>query len=153
MPEKDINKQYVIFSLGKQNYGIDVMDSREIITTGDLTFIPEAPSFVDGVINLRDQIIPIINLNEKFRLNLDIDNNKVIIISVDDELMGLKVQEVIEITNLNQKDLNDTPEITKNIDSNYIKGIAKLKDDLIIIINTNSLMKDKEIEEIKNINI
>lgn len=153
IPEKDLNSQHVIFSLGEQKYSIDVMDSREIITTKDLTFIPEAPFFVEGVINLREQIIPIINLDKKLNLNINIDNNKVIIISVNNELVGLMVEEVIGINGLDQEDINDAPEITKEIDANYISGIAKLNDELIIIIKSSSILKNKELKKIKNINI
>jgi len=151
MPEKDLNRQHVIFALGRQKYGIDVMDSREIITTEELTFIPEAPSYVEGVINLREQIIPIINLDKKFNLNINIDNNKIIIISVDNELVGLMVEEVIGINGLNQKDINDAPEITKKIDANYIRGIANLNDELIIIIESINVLKYKELKEIKSL--
>lgn len=155
MAEKDITRQHVIFSLGEQKYGIDVLDSREIITPDNLTSIPEAPSFIEGVIDLRDQILPIINLSKKLSLNIDLDleNSKVIIISVENELLGLMVKEVIEISDLNQKEISETPEITKKIDSNYIEGIANLNDELIIIIKTNNLLQNKELKEIKSIGV
>ena len=155
MPEKDIIRQHVIFSLGKQKYGIDVMDSREIISPDNLTSIPEAPSFIEGVIDLRNQIIPIINLSKKLSLNLELnlDNSKVIIISVENELLGLMVKEVVEISDLNQKEISETPEITKKIDSNYIEGVANLNDELIIIIKTNNLLQNNELKKIKRIDV
>jgi len=153
MPKKGINNQYVIFSLGKQKYGIDVMDSREIISIDNLTFIPDSPSFIEGVIDLRDQIIPIINLSKKLNLNRDLDESKIIIISVENKLLGLMVKEVIEISDLNQKEISETPDITKKIDSNYIEGIANLNDELIIIIETNNILQNNELEEIKSIEI
>lgn len=153
MPEKDMTKQHVIFSLGEQKYGLDVMDSREIITPDNLTSIPEAPSFVEGVIDLRDQIIPIINLSKKLNLNIDLDNSKVIIISVENELIGLMVEEVVGIHNLNQQDISEAPDITKRIDSNYIDGIANLNNELIIIINTSNILQIDELKEIKSIDV
>lgn len=148
------SNQYVIFSIGKQKFGIDVMDSREIIKTKNLTTLPEAPSFVEGVINLREQIIPIINLSKKFNLNKNIkDNNKVIIIAVEDELIGLMVKDVEEINSLNTEDINQAPEITRDIDQNYIKGIATLREELIIILDTNKILKNSEVEEIEGLDI
>ena len=146
MPEKDINKQYVIFSLGKQNYGIDVMDSREIITTGDLTFIPEAPSFVDGVINLRDQIIPIVDLGKKMNLKSETDKNKVIIISMQNVLIGLLVEDILEIKKIDKINKANALKASQKVNIVFIEGILSFNEKLIIVINMKKLFDDFNLE-------
>jgi len=148
--------QYVVFSLKDQKFGINVLESREIITIEEgLTNIPDSPSFVKGVINLRKEIIPIIDTEKKFGLNSDVDfaDKKVIIVSIQENLVGLLVDEVIEILRVEKELISDAPEIVKNIKQKYISGIAKLEDRLLVLLDTKKLFSNKEIEKINNMDI
>lgn len=156
--EPNINQghnQYVVFALGSQEFGIDVLDSREIITAKDLTVIPDAPDFVRGVINLREEIIPVIDLTKRFNLRGESENNKtkVIIISVNNTLIGLGVNDVEEIIRINDSNISEAPEITKGVNRDYVQGIARLSDRLLIIIDIKSIFSKDEIEEIQDMDL
>lgn len=156
--EDNINQesnQFVIFSLGKQEFGIDVLDSREIITFKDLTVIPDSPDFVKGVINLREEIIPIIDLIKRFSLiNETKDNDsKVIIVSVNNTLIGLDVNEVEEIIRIEGSNISKAPEITKGVKKDYVQGIARLDDRLLILIDIESIFSKDEIEKLQDMDL
>jgi purine-binding chemotaxis protein CheW len=149
------NNQYVIFTLGSQEFGIDVLDSREIITAKDLTVIPDSPDFVRGVINLREEIIPVIDLTKRFNLRKQADNNKtkVIIVSVNNTLIGLGVNDVEEIIRINDSNISEAPEITQGVNKDYIQGIARLKDRLLILIDIKSIFSKDEMEELQDMDV
>ena len=145
--------QFIIFTLQDKEFGINVLDSREIITAGDLTTIPESPNFVKGVINLRDQIIPIIDLNKRFKLQGEMDHqqDKVIIISVNNTLIGLGVKEVKEILRIDPDNISEAPEITKGVDKNYIQGIARMDARLLILIDIEKIFSESEIDKLQDL--
>ena len=149
--KKGSDLQFIIFNLADQEYGINILDSREIVTFDQLTVIPDSPEFVSGVINLRDNIIPIIDLTKKFNLKeSSVQMEKIIIILVNNNLIGLAVKDVKEILRINSDDISDPPEITKNIDKNYVEGIARLDERLLILLDVESIFSKKEIKQIED---
>lgn len=156
----DINKnkeegiqQAIVFSLGEQNFGVDVLDSREIIALKELTKIPEAPDFVEGVIDLRGEIVPIVDLFKRLKLAGDFkDNgNKVIIVSAGGTLLGIRVDEVKEIIRINDQDISETPDIIQNLNSSYIEGVARFNEKLLVILNLNRVFSPEEINNLKEL--
>ena len=147
------SNQFIVFILNEQKFGINVLKSREIIKVNDLTYIPESPDFIKGVITLRKEIIPIIDLHKRFKLQDEIktEDDKVIIISVNNTLIGLGVKQVEEIQRIESKKISQAPEITQGINQDYIQGIARLNDKLIILIDIDSIFSTKEIRQIKNL--
>jgi purine-binding chemotaxis protein CheW len=145
--------QYIVFSLDKQEYGINVMNCQEIFTTEELTTIPESPNFVEGVINLREEIIPIIDLGVKLNLdtNLESEKARVIIVSIEGTKAGLLVKDVKEIKKIETENISDAPKITKSIKQKYIKGIAQTEERLLVLIEPNNLFSQSEIEKIGSI--
>ena len=144
-------KQFIVFVLDDQDYGINVLDSREIITAENLTILPDSPDFIKGIINLREEIIPIIDLTRRFNLEntLNEEESKVIIISVNNTLIGLAVEEVKEILRVDTENISDPPEMTQNIKKNYIKGIARLEERLLILLDIDEIFSREEIEKIE----
>ena len=144
--------QYIIFTLNNQEFGINVLEGREIITARNLTAIPESPDFVKGIINLRNKIIPIIDLNLRFNLQSEIkrEEDKVIIISLSNTLIGLRVKEVEEIIRIQKNKISEAPDITKGVKKDYIQGIARMEDRLLILINIESIFKQEEIKKLQN---
>jgi len=146
------NEQFIIFVLNDQKFGINVLKSREIITVDNLTFIPETPDFVKGIINLREEIIPIINLNKKFNLKKHKNSeDKVIIISVNDTLIGFAVNEIDEIKKIHSKNISEAPYITRQIKKDYIQGVAKLEGELIILIDIENVFSQSEINKLHDL--
>ena len=146
------SNQFIVFTLNEQKFGIDVLKSREIITASNLTSLPESCDFIRGVINLREEIIPIIDLHKRFKLQnkLNSEDDKVIIISVNNTLIGLGVKDVEEIQSIEPDKISKAPEVTHNINQNYIQGIARLDNELIILIDIDRIFSKKEIDEIKD---
>ncbi len=148
-------KQYIKFKIGKQSFGIDVLQSREIVRTEEITEIPDSPDFVKGVIDLRNEIVPIVSLEERFNMSFsgknESDEEKIIIISIDGTLLGLEVNEVEEIVKITAAEIQQAPEITKKYKKDYIKGVAKLDDGLLVILAVQKIFSREEINKIKKI--
>lgn len=147
MPEK----QYVIFTLDSQEYGIDIMNVREITEFRDNTKLPSAPDFVDGVINLRGNVIPVINLKKRFNLqNTDIDeNSRIIIVAIMEKLVGFIVDDASQVITLKKEDIKDLPHIIEDAIRKYIVGIGKLNERIIIFLDLISVLSKEEKEELK----
>ncbi len=148
-------KQYIVFFVNEKQFGVDVGQAREIINKQELTYIPNAPDFIQGVINLRGEIIPIIEL--KNRLNLSTGDHsreeKIIIVELDGTLLGMQVDDVKEMIRLNVEDIADPPEIVKGVNRNYLSGVGKLGDKLLILLNLDRVLSSKEIEELDELEV
>src|SRR6056297_2517678 len=152
---KSKSKQYIKFETGNQAFGINVLNSREIVMESEITSIPESPDYVKGVINLREEIVPIVNLDKLFNIKLSdesVEEKKIIIIKVDGTLIGLQVDGVDEIIEIENSRIKDAPSITKKYGKDYIQGVAKHNERLFIILDVNNIFSSDEIEEIKEIN-
>ncbi|MFW6389928.1 MAG: chemotaxis protein CheW [Halanaerobiales bacterium] len=147
------SNQFIVFILNQQKFGINILQSREVIIASDLTSIPRSPDFIGGVINLREEIIPIIDLAKRFNLQKELksEDDEVIIISVNNTLIGLKVKEVEDIKKIEPDKINKAPEVTQGINQDYIQGIARLDNELIILININSIFSSEEINQMQDL--
>lgn len=130
----DLSGKYLTFSLHRESYGIDVLKVREIIRMTNITAVPQMPAYVRGVINLRGKIIPVMDLRKRFEFPIQDDNNQTCIVVVQVRLpdgkataMGLVVDGVEEVLNLNDADIEETPNFGGQICTDYILGIAKVK--------------------------
>ncbi|MFW5782287.1 MAG: chemotaxis protein CheW [Candidatus Muiribacteriaceae bacterium] len=141
--------QLVGFKLGNEEYVVDIMKVKEIIKISEITKIPEAPMFVEGVINLRGNIIPVINL--KIRLGLsytdevDEEEKKIIVIERDGKWIGMIVDMVTEVIRLDSTKIDPTPELVTSVDKKHIKGIGKFSDErLLIILDIEKIIDETE---------
>ncbi len=144
-------KQFIIFSIDNQDYGVDVLNSKEILTITDLTIIPDAPHYIKGVIDLRGEIVPIVDIAKRFNIETNEKNeaHKVIIITVDNILMGLEVSDVKGIVSINGEDIADVPDITKNKD--YIKGVAKQQGKILVLLDISKVFHSDEISDMERV--
>lgn len=141
--------QLVGFKLSNEEYVVDIMKVKEIIKSSEITKIPEAKSFVEGVINLRGNIIPVINLKVRLGLMYQEDENieqKIIVIEQDGKWIGMIVDMVTEVIRLDSTKIDPTPELVTSIDKKNIRGIGKFSEDRLLII----LDIEKIIEETEN---
>jgi len=138
MSEKN---QYVIFKLGKENYAIDISVVKTIEKLINFTRVPNSEEYITGVINLRGEVIPIINLRKKFGLNNEFENeNSRIIITSDNNIsVGLLVDSSSEVIYLNNDDIDNPPDLN-NDDNEYIKGIGKKDEELYLIIELEKIL-------------
>ena len=126
--------KYLTFVLGQESYGVEVLKIREIIRMADITAIPQMPSYVKGVINLRGKIIPVVDLRVKFGLMKaeTTDSTCIVVVQVHaaggtETLMGLVVDAVEEVLNISLADIEETPDFGTQIETEYILGMAKIK--------------------------
>lgn len=130
-------EQYVIFRLNSEHYGVDILSVQEIIRPPKITKLPNLPPHVLGVINLRGNLIPIVDLKARFRLenSLSDDEQRILVLRIDGKLMGIQVDEVLEVLRLKTAQVEHVAEICTTVDREFIAGIAKLEDRLVILLS------------------
>ncbi len=153
--EKKINKadkrsarQYLTFEIGRENYGLELTKAKEIIKPPKITNVPNSEKYILGVINLRGQVIPVIDMNNKLGLNdmekSNMENKRIIVINIQNMLIGLYVDNVKEVIKLTDDEIEDVSESKKGIRQEYITGVSIIGESLIIIINLDNLLFDRE---------
>jgi purine-binding chemotaxis protein CheW len=144
--------QLVSFRLRNEEFGVDIGLVREITKVGDITHIPEAPSFIQGVINLRGQIIAVIDLARQFALAPQqkvSDRARIVVTEVNGQTVGMLVDEVPGVLNLPGENIEPTPEVIQaKIRKDYIKGVGKINKRLIVILDLDKVLNPQEVEEI-----
>ena len=147
--ENSIN--LVTFKLGNNEYAIDIMQAKEIIKMEKITLIPNAPDYVEGVINLRGNIIPIVDLKKRFNLeeNDGEKNTGIIIVKIDDVDMGIIIDAISKVVSIATSNIQPPPPMLSGIGQKYIKGVAKLEDKLLVVLDLEKLIvgDDDDTEE------
>jgi purine-binding chemotaxis protein CheW len=140
--EDGANRELLVFALGKEEYGIDILKVQEIRGYDAVTGIANSPSFIKGVINLRGNIVPIVDLRIKFGLgNVVYDQfTVVIIINVSQRTMGIVVDGVSDVMTLATDQLRAAPEFGSALDTAYILGLGTVEDRMIILVDIEKLM-------------
>ena len=157
--EGDINmaeNQYVVFKLNNEEFGIDIMNVKEIIPYQESTQIPNSPDFIEGVINYRGNVIPIINLNKRFKLNVNeiTGDTRIIVISLGEKEVGFIVDEASQTIRLEKEQIDPTPDIISDVDRRYIIGVGKVDESrLLILLDLEKILSNKEIEVIETLEI
>jgi purine-binding chemotaxis protein CheW len=146
--------QLVIFQLGVEEFGVEIMQVQEIIRMPDITRIPQSPEYVEGVINLRGKIIVVINLDTRFGLELkELDeNSRIIIVEVGGSVVGMIVDSVSEVLRIPAANVEPAPEIIKaKIHADYLKGVGKLDDRLLILLDLEKVLTEEEMTHVSSI--
>lgn len=149
--------RFLSFVLNKEEYGIEILKIKEIMGMTDITVIPQTPSFIKGVINLRGQIIPIIDLRVKFDMPAEqyTDRTCIIVVELDYQneitLMGLVVDSIQEVVNIAEEKITKVPYINAKIKSDYIKGIAETGDTIKIILDITRVLTEEEFVALKKL--
>lgn len=136
----------VIFKLGNEEYGLDIMLVNAIEKYVDLVRIPNAPSYIQGIISLRGEIIPVFSLRKKFGLpEKEVDSNtKLIVMKSHDILMAYEVDEVKEILEISLSDISETPTIVKGPDTAYMKAVANINGRMLVLLDHNGIVSENE---------
>ena len=146
--------QLVIFQLAGEEFGVDIMQVQEIIRMPEITRIPQSPEYVEGVINLRGKIIVVVNLDTRFDLRskeLD-DDSRIIIVEVGESIVGMIVDSVSEVLRLSSSNVESAPEIiSTKIKADYLKGVGKLDNRLLILLDLEKVLNDEGIAQIASI--
>jgi purine-binding chemotaxis protein CheW len=133
--------QLVSFNLGLEEFGIDILKVQEINRMVEITKVPQAPSYVEGVINLRGKVIPVIDLRRKFSLEAgEYDKNtRIVVADVSGHVIGMVVDAVSEVLRIPRSTIEPPPEIVTGVDSEYISGVVKLDEKLLIFLDISKI--------------
>lgn len=134
---ESIAGKYLLFTLGKESYGVGVLKVKEIIKLLPITPVIEMLPYMKGVVNLRGKVIPVIDLREKFNITHsdNTDRTCIIVIMLQSSLMGVIVDGVEEVANIKLKDLEASPDFGQRLSVDYILGIAKLKNGIKTLLD------------------
>jgi purine-binding chemotaxis protein CheW len=139
------NIQLICFKLGPEEYGFDIMQIKEIIRYQKITPIPKAASFIEGVINLRGVVVPVIDLRKRFELPVDINIKcRVIIAQVETKIVGLIIDDVTDIVTLPKTSILPSPKTVKGVEVEYLDGMADMERGLLLVLNLNRLLTAEE---------
>jgi len=141
--------QFLTFQLGEELYGVDILRVQEIKGYTTVTKIPNTPSYIKGVLNLRGTIVPIVELRTTFGMET-IDYTMftvIVVVVVRDRIMGLVVDSVSDVLNISQKDIQASPEFGSRVDVSFLNGIGKSGDKLVALLNIDRLLTDSELQE------
>jgi purine-binding chemotaxis protein CheW len=142
--------QLVSFNIGSEEFGVDILKVQEINRMAEITKVPQAPHYVEGVINLRGKVIPIVDLRKRFGLEIkEYDKNtRIVVVDIEGNVMGMVVDSVSEVLRLPTNTIEPPPEIVTGINSEYIKGVAKLEDRLLIFLDLSKVI---DVSEMSNV--
>lgn len=139
--------QLVSFNIGSEEFGVDILKVQEINRMVEITRVPQTPDYVEGVINLRGKVIPIVDLRKRFDLELreQDKNTRIVVVDIGGKIMGMIVDAVSEVLRLEANTIEPPPEIVTGINSEYIRGVAKLEDRLLIFLDLSKVINIDEI--------
>ncbi|MEE8473054.1 MAG: chemotaxis protein CheW [Dehalococcoidia bacterium] len=144
-------KQLVVFDLNTEAYGVDIGAVREIIRLQDITKVPGTPDFVEGVINLRGKVTPVVDLRKKLNITVAEQNaeNRIVVMDIAGQDIGMVVDAVTEVLRISADAVvPPSTVITSTTDHDYLMGIAKLDEKLIILLDLDKVLSIREKQEI-----
>lgn len=152
--EEDTQKgKFLTFSLGKEDYGIDIKYVTEIIGIQAITEVPEMPEYIKGIINLRGKIIPVMDVRLRFKKEPREYNDRtcIVVIDIREISVGLVIDGVSEVLNIPEQDIVPPPQLSKDYHQRYIKGIGKVGGGVKLLLDCDRLLSDDEVEAINGI--
>lgn len=150
MDDETIDDMYLTFHLGAEVYGVGIGYVTEIVGIQNITEVPDMPSFVKGVVNLRGQVIPVVDMRLKFGMeNKEYDERTcIVVVNINDIQLGLVVDTVSEVMTIEKDLISAPPKIAKARSSQYIKGLGKIGDDVKILLDGEKLLYDEELNQL-----
>jgi purine-binding chemotaxis protein CheW len=139
-------REFLVFSLGSEEYAIDILKAQEIRGYENVTRIASAPPFIKGVTNLRGVIVPIIDLRIKFKLDrVEYDNQTVVIVvNVSGRVVGVVVDGVSDVLSLTPEQIKPAPEFGLSLSSDYLSGLASLEDRMLVLVDIDKMLTSEE---------
>ncbi|WP_240222323.1 chemotaxis protein CheW [Rheinheimera hassiensis] len=146
----DIVLQWVTFKLQEETYGINVMQVQEVLRYTEIAPVPGSPDYVLGIINLRGNVVTVIDTRTRFGLEPDeiTDNSRIVIIEAEKQVIGILVDSVAEVVYLKQSEVDTAPNVGTEESARFIQGVSNREGELLILVDLNKLLSDEEWEEI-----
>ena len=144
----DEGRELLTFTLGREEYGIDILKVQEIRGYGAVTTIANAPEFIKGVINLRGIIVPIVDMRIKFKLGSVTYNETtvMIVLNIANRVVGMVVDGVSDVITLKQEEIKPAPEFGASLDTQYLLGLGTVGERMIILVDIERLMSSRDME-------
>jgi len=138
--------QLVTFRIGEEEFGVDILAVQEIIRLMAITKVPRAPHFVEGVINLRGKVIPIVDMRRRFGLEAIAHDKhtRIIVIQLEAIVVGFMVDSVSEVLRIPHSTIDQPPAVVSGLESDYIQGVGKLDERLLVLLDLNKLLSSEE---------
>lgn len=150
--------QLVTFQLGEELYGVDIMDVKEIVRVQSIRAIPNAPSYVEGIFNLRSEIVPIINLHRRFHLKKLVSEDEdedllasFVIIDIDGMKLGIIIDRISRVITVEKSEVQPPPQMISGIGAEYIQGVVRHEKGYLIILDVRSLFNPRELQKISEL--
>jgi purine-binding chemotaxis protein CheW len=149
----DREGKYLTFALGPEEYGLEILKVREIIGYMDITAVPQTPHEVKGVINLRGQVIPVVDLRAKFGMETTgvTDETCIIVVEINQRARnfstGIVVDHVQEVLDINGQDIEEAPQFGSSVDTTFILGMGKIGDSVKILLDIDRVLGNSDLAE------
>jgi len=142
--------QWVTFRLGEETYGINVMQVQEVLRHTEIAPVPGAPAYVLGIINLRGNVVTVIDTRSRFGLESAevTDNSRIVIIESEQQVVGILVDSVAEVVYLRSSEIDSAPNVGTEESAKFIQGVSNREGELLILVDLNKLLTDEEWDEI-----
>ena len=155
----DSQFQLVTFQLGNELYGVDIMDVKEIVKIQNVRPIPNAPYYVEGIFNLRSEIIPVISLHKRFRIDPLINHEDedeseggFIILNIDGIKIGIIIDRIARVVPVNSEEIQQPPQMLSGIGTEYIHGVIRQDNNYLIVLDIRRLFNPKELQKLIGVN-
>lgn len=148
--EDTLANMYLTFHLGREDYGIEIRYVTEIVGMQKITEVPDMPGFVKGVVNLRGQVIPVVDVRIRFSMEeRDYDERTcIVVVKIGESQIGLVVDTVNEVRMISDENISPPPKVAGNDSAHYIQGMGKVGEDVVILLDGKCLIGESELETI-----
>jgi purine-binding chemotaxis protein CheW len=145
--------QMISFTVGEQEYGVDIQSVKEVIRQGEITALPRAPSFLKGIINLRGDVIPIVDLRERFALQAGTysEASRVIVVEVGEKSVGMVVDRVSHVLRVSEDRIEAAPAWLGGTNSDFVRGVARVDERLVVLLDMEAVLTSDEMLQIARV--
>lgn len=150
--QKPKEYQLVVFTIGDEEFGVDISQVREIVRLVQITYLPKAPVFIEGVVNLRGQVLAVIDLSKRLGVGSRErgETTRIIVVEVGENTVGMIVDSVSEVLRLSSDCVEEVPSLVDTeVPEHYIKGVGKLKDRLLVLLDLNRILTPEEVQHVE----
>lgn len=146
--DTDRELQLVTFRLGKEEYGVNIEQVREIIRVVEIIHVPKAPSFVEGLINLRGTVVSVIDLRKRFDITPsgEKEAERIIVVEVQNRTIGVIVDSVLEVLRLSSSNIDDVPPTVSGVDTKFLFGVGKIGERLMMLLDLDKVLSTEELK-------
>ena len=146
-------KQFIVFRLGEEEYGVEILQVQTIERMLPITRVPHAPEFVEGVSNLRGSVVPIIDLRSRLGLPSKEATNesRIITVKINEIMVGMIVDAASDVVKVPTNAIEPPPSVIGGVESTYLEGVAKLEDRLLVLLKLAEVLKKEEVQQLKKI--